>query len=835
MNYRKIMLLAAAATLSVGSALAQSSVQARAEREIRQQEINFDYATDAVRKGNECMSLRDYESAYQYYKSAVDATPTGGKMAGRLHKQALDGFSKAVVAFASQRISEGRLEDARMILDVLVNPETGYNKTYKPALQVRQNLNDPTRYHAPALSPKFIANVEEVKLLLLEAQGYYDSGRFDLAIKRYEKVLTIDKYNIAARRGMEMVNKRRTSYEADAYNDLRADALAEVTKGWALPVVQTRAEISNIIDQPVIMPTGVNSINRKLDDIIIPKVEFRQASLRQAVEFLSQQAARYDNTGDGTKGLNIITKIAPGSPEENLRVDLSVNDVPLRAALDFVAQAADMKIKVDPYAVVVVPVNEPTDDLITREYRVPPGFISTASSGGMGGGIAGGLGSGAAGSSGSGIAERSGAREYLESNGVQFPVGATAIFLPSSSRLIVKNTQANLDVIEALIISAQQNVLAQVSIETKFVEISQTNLEEMGFDWFLGNISLPFGSGTRMLPNDGGTRLSGGGPPTIGSSGEVIHPNHMTGGLRSGTRAIGVNGIDSLLFGTPLGAAPAALAFAGVLSGADFQVFLRALSQHKSVDLVSAPHVTTQSGKSATVEVVREFRFPSDYSLPRVMAQRGSSYQPPIPTTPTAFERRDVGVTLEVEPTVDESKTYITMRLAPRVVEFDGFLNYGSPIIVGVRGGLGSTVETWTEEIGGVLFGFIRTLYPTVNSTIVATENVINRPVFTRREVETEVTIVDGQTVVLGGLIREDVQKVQDKVPIIGDIPLVGLAFRTKSEQHIKRNMMIFVTANLVDYGGQPILKTDEGISTADAFLPDVNLLLDPDAIPLPQ
>jgi len=57
---------------------------------------------------------------------------------------------------------------------------------------------------------------------------------------------------------------------------------------------------------------------------------------------------------------------------------------------------------------------------------------------------------------------------------------------------------------------------------------------------------------------------------------------------------------------------------------------------------------------------------------------------------------------------------------------------------------------------------------------------------------------------VLGGLMREDVQKTEDKVPIIGDIPFIGRAFRTNVDQHIKRNLIIFVTARLITPGGQP-------------------------------
>ena len=93
---------------------------------------------------------------------------------------------------------------------------------------------------------------------------------------------------------------------------------------------------------------------------------------------------------------------------------------------------------------------------------------------------------------------------------------------------------------------------------------------------------------------------------------------------------------------------------------------------------------------------------------------------------------------------------------------------------------------------------------------MVITPNVINQPVFDTRKVATSVSVYDGSTVVLGGLVREDIQKVNDKVPVLGDVPLIGRLFRSKIDQNIKRNLIIFVTAHLIDPAGQLILQNDE-------------------------
>jgi general secretion pathway protein D len=135
----------------------------------------------------------------------------------------------------------------------------------------------------------------------------------------------------------------------------------------------------------------------------------------------------------------------------------------------------------------------------------------------------------------------------------------------------------------------------------------------------------------------------------------------------------------------------------------------------------------------------------------------------------------------------------IDLNLVPQVVEFEGFINYGSPILAPTT----SIINTVT---GGII----------TSPPSIITPNVINQPIFSTRKVTTSVSVYDGATVVLGGLMREDVQKSEDRTPIIGDIPLVGRLFRTNAEQHVKRNLVIFVTAHLVTPAGTPLTPTDE-------------------------
>src|SRR5262249_46154542 len=380
---------------------------------------------------------------------------------------------------------------------------------------------------------------------------------------------------------------------------------------------------------------------------------------------------------------------------------------------------------------------------------------------------------------------REDAKTMLQSMGVAFPPGASATFWAHSGTLIVRNTQDNLDMVDALVDQANASAPKQVAIESKFVEINQNNLKELGFDWLLGPFNMNgkvFGSGGTAgngVPTDAANF-----PFTDPATGQPIGQNPVTAGNRSGNFAVSANALDALLvpgLGSALGAAPSVFGVAGVFTNPQFQVVIRALNQKKGVDLLSAPSVTTKSGQRAIIEVIRELRYPRTYTQPQVPSISSTSTAivggvvPVVvtPTTPQDWETRNTGVTLEVEPVVCGDATAIDLNLIPQVVEFEGFINYGSPInAVGVN------------TIAGI----------SVSQPVELTANVINQPVFSTRKVTTSVSVYDGQTVVLGGLMREDVQKTEDKVPIIGDIPLVGRAFRTNTEQHTKKNLVIFVT-----------------------------------------
>jgi len=866
-----------------------------AEREVQRRQAAIPAGEAALARGKSALHSRNYTVAYQEFKTAISYLPDS-VVSGRAHDEAADGVCKSGTVLAEARIAQGDYAGAESILSEILNR---YDPNCRKAQELSANVRQPG-YFNKTVDAGFINKVEEVKRLLAEADGYYQSGQYDKAMKSYDRVLALDPYNTAARRGQERISNTKYQYGEEAYNETRARQLWKVEEAWQQPVRKYGAVGPAADNKGRGEVRGTAQMTNKLNSIIIPHVEFRDTTIREAVDFLREQAAENDPSG---QGVNIVLRLVPlgqiapvsapppptegaapgestaapgaGAPPAGApvrgrpgqapavapvsgpaaaRITVTLDNIPLGEALRYVANQAGLKVKIEPYAVALIPLSEQSNDLITKRYHVPPEFfggpldvgyfIGTNVGGGgeQGAGTTGvreappvaeniiqkeavsfqtasGTGYGAGTSSQANqiqgtattrqtllndrqLVGRADARTMLQSMGVSFPAGASATFWPHSGTLIVRNTQDNLDMVDALVDQANASAPKQVSIESKFVEINQNNLKELGFDWLLG----PFSMNGKVF-GSGGT--AGNGVPVdaanfpFNANGNPIGQNPITSGNRSGNFAVSANALDALLvpgLGQVLGAAPSVFGVAGVFTNPQFQVVIRALNQKKGIDLLSAPSVTTKSGQRAIIEVIRELRYPRTYTPPQVPSISsttgttvvgGASSVPVVvtPTTPQDWETRNTGVTLEVEPVVGGDATTVDLNLVPQVVEFEGFINYGSPInAVGVN------------TVAGI----------SVSQPVVLTDNVINQPVFSTRKVTTSVSVYDGQTVVLGGLMREDVQKTEDKVPIIGDIPLVGRAFRTNTEQHTKKNLVIFVTAKIITPAGLPLNEEEE-------------------------
>jgi general secretion pathway protein D len=267
------------------------SLEGDADREIARREIGIVQGEDAMRRGDAALKAGDIEQAYLAYKDAVDLIPDGPATRS-LRARALARYSSTAVRYAEYLVSEGEYAKAEAVAREVLEPR--YNPDYRPAAVFLSRLEQPD-YFNKTITPQFAEDRQEVDKLLLEANGFFDSGRYDLAQKRYDQVLAVDKYNAAAFRGKEQVEVAKQRYYDSAYNETRSRMLWQVDKAWERPkrkFVESRVTDSAAAEER----KGTEIMVARLNRIIIPRVDFRDATIRQAVSFLQQRSRDLDTS-----------------------------------------------------------------------------------------------------------------------------------------------------------------------------------------------------------------------------------------------------------------------------------------------------------------------------------------------------------------------------------------------------------------------------------------------------------------------------------------------------------------------------------------------------------
>jgi len=800
--------------LSASLGVVRAGPQGLAAAELERRSQAAAEARRLLEEGDVAYREADYANAVTNYGRALQQLPAAAPAVAELRAAAVDRFAQAAIERAKDQRRLGDLEGARESVERVLAEEVAPD--HIQARGMLERIEDPIHTN-PASSPEHTADVDEVRRLLYTAEGAYELGQFDRSLEFYREVLRVDPYNRAARRGMERVDAARRDYYRAAYDQTRSEMLAEVDRAWEQavnPADRLVPAIGEQLDQPV-ASTG---LAEKLERIELPRVQLQDVTLEEAVEFLRVESAAQDQLElDPTqRGVNFVIDV----PQDRraIRFDLNLRNVTLGAALEYVTEATNTMAVVQPFAVAIrVPGGGADEGLEARTYRVPPDFL-TAATGEGGDDVAandpfapepddGGL-----------VARRLSAEEVLKSRGVSFPPGASASFSPGDSTLRVNNTPTNHLIVEQIVSLLAEQEPTAVVVEVKVIRTQQQRLRELGFDWLL----TPFGLSANSTFLGGGTIGSGqsrtnadflspvdgvtipGVPTTPGA--DVF--NTITGGNRSGQGAISGNSIDALINNPDRTAdsaspAPGILSLTGLFSDGEVQLIMRGLDQKRGVDLNAVPSVVTRSGQAASIEIIREFIYPTEYEPPEipnsvggggviafnngqpVAGGGGGNSFPVTPATPTSFETRNTGITLEVLPTVSNNKQYVDLSLTPDITEFDGFVNYGSPIFSPSSGGL----------IGGVMGGSDR---------VEITANRILMPVFSRLRTTTALSIADGATLTFGGLLQERIENVEDSVPILGDIPVVGRLFQSKASSPRETAIVFMVKVRVVDGGGRP-------------------------------
>ncbi len=289
---------------------------------------------------------------------------------------------------------------------------------------------------------------------------------------------------------------------------------------------------------------------------------------------------------------------------------------------------------------------------------------------------------------------------------------------------------------EAEQIVAQLDVRrAQVMIEAAIVEISDELGDQLGVQLAAGDESA-------------------GSFPVLGTN------------LTSGQGMVGLNSVIGALVGDTIPQLAGGLTVgAGQRDedGVTWGLLIQALSSSSAANLLSTPSIITLDNQESEIIVGQNVPFRTGQST-----VTGDGTTNPF----TTIERRDVGLSLKVTPTISA----------------DGLVRL--------------VVEQTTEDIS-------------TTSVDGASDLITNK-----REIKTTVLADDGETVVLGGLIKDDYQVSKSKVPLLGDIPVLGRLFSSESETRVKRNLLVFLRPTIM------LGKADAVAATTEKFnrLWDVNL-----------
>ncbi|HVM63064.1 MAG TPA: hypothetical protein VMV72_19555 [Verrucomicrobiae bacterium] len=805
-----------AAPADPSSSPSSGAAQAAREELVRRQEAQV-AAEKLIARGESLFYAGKYQDAIAQLEQGIKLLPRAPATEVD-YNRALHGLTDSYARLADAALQSGDIDKARTLASKALDydPDNGAAKAILKKVKEANSQKTVTNPTGASLNetPEFVAKKDEIKKLFREGRILMNSGQYDEAEARFQQIMVLDPYNADAIALMRTLNKQRMDYAEGSQAETRLHRLWEVSDRWTPPIsTPVQPPKPEEVPSPIARDAlRQQSIIKKLNDIIIPEVNYREAVVSDVITFLSEESRTLDpekvgvnivlSSGIGTPAVKPTTTAAtpptpaptgaeatptttpapaPSETSETFgaKITLSLRNVPLIDALKYVTTLAGLKYRVEPSAVIVLPLDAPEGEMITRSYPVTPGVFQVPGGNALAAATAanqtpqGAIGSyRSLGGANPIVPQTNDVLDAFRNAGVPFPPGSSLVYNPRSSTIIIRNTPENLEIFER-VLAAYNIVPTQIEIEARFVQISQNDLDELGFDWQLGTKTL--GS----FDVTGGTGAESF-PPGSGAASSASYD--ITTGLR-GANTIQGNAIDALLaangFGTttPIGGQLATIR--GILTNPQFQLLINALAQKESTDTLSAPKVTTVSGQQAQIRSVQEFIYPTTWAQPTATSSgggvNGGGAVAVTPSIPSSFQTREVGVLLNVTPEVGADGYTINLTLAPEVSQFLGFINYGSPI--GLSAG----------------------------NNVVTTFNDIKEPLFASENLTTSVVIWDGQTVVLGGLITEQLTQVDDKVPFLGDLPLVGRLFQSKVTQRSKLNLLVFVTARLIDPAGNPV------------------------------
>jgi type II secretory pathway component GspD/PulD (secretin) len=361
--------------------------------------------------------------------------------------------------------------------------------------------------------------------------------------------------------------------------------------------------------------------------------------------------------------------------------------------------------------------------------------------------------------------------------------GAQLLYNRKAHVLIAKNIRENLSKIEQLI-ETLDVCPPQVLIEARFINLGVTDLRELGIDWL---IHSPLAITTETVLRNG--------TPMRANKTEIA----------SGAR-IGFPPQENSSQGMNF-------TYQGLLTDPMFRAVIHAIELSGKSRTLSVPRVTTVNNRPAQIRIGEDFRYFEEFdvqSIPSVNSGSGQTTYQNVLVPVGAPKLEKLGIELSVTPSVGADGRAITLRTTPKITSFVRFEFY-------------QTGDANNNVQGGN------------NATQTNVNSLVKLPIFSTREIDTEVIVQSGETVVMGGLISSAEANVENKVPILSSIPLLGRLFRTDTVTEKHDNLLIFVTASIISDRGESLLPLSQTAAalSSEAAVPET-IVVSPDTPVIP-
>jgi Flp pilus assembly secretin CpaC/tetratricopeptide (TPR) repeat protein len=586
---------------------------------------------------------------------------------------------------------------------------------------------------------------DDIQKYFTLAETYSKAEEYEKARDMLEKIQILEPYNYKAMYELKQIYQKITSTGTKRKYMQMREKLAQTEWGY-VPAIKSQMHKKNII--PIIEKENDSSnLKKKLEQIIIPKVEFDKTSLSSVVKYIRMESKVYDNIDN--LGINI--DLRPENQEiENIEITMHLTNIPLDELIKLICSYADLNYKIKKHSIIIS--DAKIDTMVLKYISIKSDIInSIASINNFN------LHSGNTVSS-SDMEKRFTKQEtslmpvniknemlktYFIERGVPFPEESTISWDMASSTLITKNTQENIKILMNLLQDIDIN-MPLVLIEVKLVELTYNKDKGLAFNWRINleGTDWNFNQITQSEGIDGNDFLN--------NTGDLLNLLEFSQ--------------DPINIGNAIGAL-------------DFLVY--AIEQTNMGETLSAPKIITKSGSTAEFQMVQKNYYATSWTVtdPEVVYET-VQIAPPTPE----FEEMSMGIVLQVTPVVSPNHKTVFIDIYPVVKEF---LKYDDTFVYSVQ-----AIETDTGT-----------------DTPLGVNRKLLMPEILKRDIKSKLKINDGETVVLGGMLKDKTTTVMDKYPIFGDIPLVGRFFRSEYEEVEQINLLIFVTVKLVNPDGTLVHK----------------------------